>query len=51
MGIKEHAGLTDSAHLCRFENAEMRSVVLSDDDCSSAHPDPLHFHGGIHAVD
>lgn len=34
----------------RYENCEMRTVVLADEAGAHPHPCPLHFHGGHHAV-
>ena len=37
------------SHLRRYENCELRTVVLADEAGAHSHPDPLHFRGG-HSV-
>ena len=34
---------------CRYENCEMRTIVLADEGGAHSHHDQLHFHGG-HSV-
>lgn len=41
--------LPNCVRTCRYDNCEMRTVVLADEGGTHSHDDPLHFHGG-HSV-
>ena len=36
----------ESGHLCRYENCEMRTVIISDTSGETGGLDPLFFPGG-----